>query len=287
MLNTKGNETAIKAITQKRLLGELRLLKKDPIELLDTYPDENNPLIWYFLLRGPAETEYVGGFFIGKVLHNPEYPFKAPDFMMLTPNGRFEIEKKICLTNSSYHSENWSAMWTMKNMLLAMISFFGDDSTTGISHIKRSAPERQQYAKNSINYNMKYHYDKWIKFERFVDPETGEARSHEEIRLLSTIYEKPVTSNLSPKKPEPKSNKQVEKSTEKISNSDHKIIGNDSNNKQIEKNVQKVNNLDIKKDNTLPEVKVKPLSIPVNQNPVNIVKRPRGRPKGSKTKTKN
>ena len=176
--------TITQNITKKRLAGELRLLQKDPLELIDTYPDDKDTLLWYFLLRGPDFTDYKGGFYIGKVLHNPEYPLKAPDFMMLTPNGRFEIEKKICLTNSGYHSESWSAAWNMKTILLGFLSIMADDSTSGISHIKRIPQERKFYADNSVEYNKQYHNDKWMKFERFVNPD-GSPKSDEEIKLLS------------------------------------------------------------------------------------------------------
>lgn len=174
----------ISNITRKRLIGELRLLNDDPLELIDTYPDEKDILTWYFLLRGPDFTDYKGGFYIGKVLLNPEYPTKPPDFMMLTPNGRFEIEKKICLTNSGYHSESWSALWNMKTILLGFLSIMADDSTIGISHIKRPASERKILAEASINYNLTYHYDKWVKFKRFVKSD-GTPRSDEEIKALS------------------------------------------------------------------------------------------------------
>ena len=120
-----ANFQVIANITKKRLAGELRLLQKEPLELIDTYPDDNNALVWYFLLRGPDFTEYKGGFYIGKILHDPEYPTKAPNFMMLTPTGRFEIEQKICLTNSGYHAESWSPIWNMKTILLGFFINYG------------------------------------------------------------------------------------------------------------------------------------------------------------------
>ena len=185
--------SSVKTITQKRLIGELKMLHKEPLELIDTYPDDKDSLLWYFLLRGPEDSEYKGGYYIGKVLHNPEYPIKAPDFMMLTPTGRFEIEKKICLTNSGYHAETWSAVWNMKTILLGFLSIMADDSTHGISHIHESKEMRKMYAEQSVAYNMSYHRNIWLKFERFVDSD-GNARSHEEIKLLSApiLVKKPV-----------------------------------------------------------------------------------------------
>src|SRR5207249_3119703 len=104
----------ISSICKKRLAGDLKMLRDDPLELIDAYPDDKDTLVWYFLLRGPEKTDYHGGFYIGKVEHNPDYPMKGPNFLMLTPNGRFEIEKHICLTNSGFHPETWSSIWTMK-----------------------------------------------------------------------------------------------------------------------------------------------------------------------------
>jgi ubiquitin-protein ligase len=180
---------SISKLTQKRLAGELKLLQKEPLELVDTYPDEKDTLLWYFLVRGIEDSDYAGGFFIGKIIHNPEYPVKPPDFMMLTPNGRFDFEKKICLTNSSYHLESWSAAWNIRTMLLAFLSIMADDSTSGISHIKESPTKRKQLAKDSIKYNMTYHKDKWIKFERFVNPD-GTPKSDEEIKKSCEVEPK-------------------------------------------------------------------------------------------------
>ncbi|AYV81268.1 MAG: ubiquitin-conjugating enzyme E2 [Harvfovirus sp.] len=179
------NPLVVSTITRKRLIGELKMLQKEPLELIDTYPDDKDSLLWYFLLRGPEDSEYKGGFFIGKVLHNPEYPIKAPDFMMLTPTGRFEIEKKICLTNSGYHAETWSAVWNMKTILLGFLSIMADDTTHGISHIHESKPMRKAHAEESVRYNMKYHKDVWLRFDRFVKMD-GSVRSSEEIKLLSS-----------------------------------------------------------------------------------------------------
>jgi len=176
--------TAVSQITQKRLANELKMLQKDPLELIDTYPDEKDNLVWYFLVKGPDDTDYKGGYYIGKLLHNPEYPIKAPDYMMFTPSGRFEINKKICLTNSGYHSESWSAIWNMRTMLGAFGSIMADDTTSGLSHIKQSPSERQQKAKDSVSYNVKHHKDIFIKFERFVNPD-GTVKTDDDLKKES------------------------------------------------------------------------------------------------------
>lgn len=164
----------------KRLQGDIKMLQKKPLELIDAKPDPDDMLTWYFIIKGPPDSHYTGGMYIGKIMHNPEYPFKAPDFMMLTPNGRFEINKKICLTNSGYHSESWSAMWNISTILLGFISIMADDSTSGISHIKRSEAERQALAKGSMEFNNKNLKKQIDMFEDFVNGTRKMPKSKEE-----------------------------------------------------------------------------------------------------------
>lgn len=66
---------------------------------------------WHFTLRGPRDTEFEGGVYHGRILLPADYPFKPPNIMLLTPNGRFEVRKKICLSISAYHPEEWQPAW--------------------------------------------------------------------------------------------------------------------------------------------------------------------------------
>jgi len=90
-------------IQKKRFAGEVKILAKEPLHYATAYPDENDPLTWYFLIKGQMGTEYENGEYIGKIVHNVNYPVSPPDYYMFTPSGRYDINKKICLTNSSYH----------------------------------------------------------------------------------------------------------------------------------------------------------------------------------------
>jgi ubiquitin-conjugating enzyme E2 J1 len=49
---------------------------------------------WHCTLRGPAGTEFEGGLYHFRILLPAEYPFRPPSLMMLTPNGRFELNTK-------------------------------------------------------------------------------------------------------------------------------------------------------------------------------------------------
>ena len=166
-------------ICRKRLIGEIRLLKKDPHKYIDVAPDENDILTWYFLIKGPEFSDFAGGYYIGKIMHNPEYPLKPPDFMMLTPSGRFMINQKICLSNTGYHSEEWSAMWNIHAILTGLLSIMLDDKEHGIAHIFNSQDERKVYAMTSMEYNKKNHLDILKRFTRFIDQDGDPIKSEE------------------------------------------------------------------------------------------------------------
>lgn len=72
---------------------------------------QSNMFDWHFTLRGPRDTEFEGGVYHGRILLPSDYPFKPPNIMLLTPNGRFEVRKKICLSISAYHPEEWQPAW--------------------------------------------------------------------------------------------------------------------------------------------------------------------------------
>jgi ubiquitin-conjugating enzyme E2 J2 len=160
--------TSISRIAQKRLQSEQKMIQKDPLEFADAYPDEKDQLKWYCLIRGQKGTDYAGGFYILLIHHSVDYPAKAPDYYMYTPNGRFDINHKICLTNSSFHPESWSAIWNIRSLLEAFLSIMASDDTTGISHIKDTSEKRKEYAKNSFNYNITHHKSILANFPRFV-----------------------------------------------------------------------------------------------------------------------
>lgn len=50
---------------------------------------------WHCTLRGPAGTEFEGGLYHVRILLPAEYPFRPPSLMILTPNGRFELNTKV------------------------------------------------------------------------------------------------------------------------------------------------------------------------------------------------
>lgn len=91
----------------KRIHADVRELIKEPSDQYHAAPLESNLFEWHFTLRGPPDTPFEGGVYHGRILLPPDYPFRPPDIMFTTPNGRFNVGTKICLTISSYHPEYW------------------------------------------------------------------------------------------------------------------------------------------------------------------------------------
>ena len=145
------------SITITRLINEMKVLNAEREAYYQVVQDPDNEFKFYFMLRGDTDlnSDYYGGRYIGRIEVPHNYPNEPGNFFMLTPSGRFDIGKKICLTNSSYHKETWSPVWTLKNMVIAFSSIFFDDNTHGISHIKDSKENRRRMAENSIDYNRK------------------------------------------------------------------------------------------------------------------------------------
>ena len=163
-----ATNTGLSRLFQKRIQNELKMLQKDPLESIDIYPDENDIRTWYFLIRGPDDSQYKDGWYIGKLVLSENYPTTPVDFYMLTPNGRFDIEKKICLTISSYHSDQWSSIWSIQKILGAFLSVMISDFDTGISHIRMSGEQRNKLALESYSYNVNVLPHIFKHFKRFV-----------------------------------------------------------------------------------------------------------------------
>ena len=47
-------------------------------------PLSDNLFEWHFTVRGPAETEFDGGIYHGRIVLPPDYPMKPPNIIVLT-----------------------------------------------------------------------------------------------------------------------------------------------------------------------------------------------------------
>ena len=87
-------------ICVRRLTKELKALQKDPMKspTITVMPLEDNILQMHYVIEGSEDSPYAGGVYHGKLIFPKEYPLKPPSVMMLTPSGRFQPNRRLCLS---------------------------------------------------------------------------------------------------------------------------------------------------------------------------------------------
>ncbi|KAI8849753.1 ubiquitin-conjugating enzyme/RWD-like protein [Chytridium lagenaria] len=138
----------------KRLTKEYMLITQNPPPYIQAKPLEDNILEWHYVVRGPADSPYAGGEYHGKLIFPDSYPFKPPAIRMITPNGRFQTDYRLCLSMSDYHPASWNPAWSVATILTGLLSFMLEDTPTTGS-IKTTIDEKRILAKNSHAWNMK------------------------------------------------------------------------------------------------------------------------------------
>ena len=155
----------------KRLRKEIQLYQKDNFMLpnLILKPTDNLG-IWYAVIYDLKDTEYAGGVYLMKIMVPEKYPLSPPDIMMLTPSGRFDINKKLCTSFTGYHKDLYSPSWNISAMCCGLISFLTDNfdraESKGIGGIDSTQEYKKQIAKESLNY-IKNHKDILEIFEKY------------------------------------------------------------------------------------------------------------------------
>ncbi|KTG03350.1 hypothetical protein cypCar_00014522 [Cyprinus carpio] len=138
----------LKSPAVKRLMKEAAELR-DPTEHYHAQPLEDNLFEWHFSVRGPPDSDFDGGVYHGRIVLPPEYPMKPPSIILLTPNGRFEVGKKICLSISGHHPETWQPSWSIRTALIAIIGFMPTKGEGAIGSLDYTPEERRALAKKT------------------------------------------------------------------------------------------------------------------------------------------
>ncbi|KAG8985902.1 hypothetical protein FRB94_004924 [Tulasnella sp. JGI-2019a] len=139
----KKNSSAV-----KRIMSEARELRDDDSTEYTAGPLEQDIFEWHCTIRGPADTEFEGGLYHCRIQLPAEYPFKAPSIMVLTPNGRFELNKPICISFTSYHEELWQPAWGVRTAIIGLQGFFPlkGENAVGVGAVEYPIAERKRLA---------------------------------------------------------------------------------------------------------------------------------------------
>lgn len=141
--------------TIRRLLketSELSSTSKNPNPAFHAAPVSDTDLHeWHFTLLGPpAPSPFAGGLYHGRISLPPSYPLKPPNFRFLTPSGRFEVNREICLSISGFHEETWMPAWGVRTALTALRSFMAESGTAGqVGGLEAPKEVRERLAKES------------------------------------------------------------------------------------------------------------------------------------------
>lgn len=141
-----------KSPSLRRIQADVRELALEPSDRYHASPLENDMFEWHFTIRGADGTDFEGGVYHGRIILPPEYPFKPPHILFLTPSGRFETNTKVCLSFSAYHPELWQPAWGIRLILEALISFLPTPADGAIGALDWTSAERKKLAKQSQDF---------------------------------------------------------------------------------------------------------------------------------------
>lgn len=168
---------------------------------------------WHFTIKGPPDSEFAGGLYHGRILLPDQYPFKPPDIMILTPNGRFEINTKICLSVTGFHPKSWQPSWGIRTVLLALSAFFPTEAKGAVGSLEFPKEDRQRLAAKSPSWKCdtcgKCNSDFFVNSTAVASPsttlpnteakdDTQDVTPRAELRQRASHHGRPVPASGSP-----------------------------------------------------------------------------------------
>ncbi|XP_053498700.1 ubiquitin-conjugating enzyme E2 J2 isoform X3 [Ictalurus furcatus] len=142
------------ATATQRLRQDYLRIKKDPVPYICAEPLPSNILEWRYVVWGPEKTPYEGGYYHGKLVFPREFPFKPPSIYMITPNGRFKCNTRLCLSITDFHPDTWNPAWSVSTILTGLLSFMLEKGPT-LGSIETSDSTKRQLASQSLAFNIK------------------------------------------------------------------------------------------------------------------------------------
>ncbi|KAK0943381.1 hypothetical protein LTR29_005169 [Friedmanniomyces endolithicus] len=195
--------------TIKRILKEASELANQPSSDYHAAPLETDLFEWHFTFRGPpAPSPFENGLYHGRIVLPPAYPLKPPSFRFLTPSGRFEVNREICLSISGHHEETWQPAWGIRTALVAIRSFMDTSAGGQLGGMEASEEVRRRMAGQSAGWKCaacaKSNAEVMREQDEAVREQGGERKAQETVpeELRLAYRENLAGSNGSAKEPE-------------------------------------------------------------------------------------
>lgn len=111
----------------KRIILDIKDIKKDPIDGVHYFPCEENIMKGKALIFGPSGTPYEHGNFVFHFEFTKQYPYAPPIVTYETNNGmtrfnpNFYRNGKVCLSIlNTWNGEQWSACQSIRSVLVTL-----------------------------------------------------------------------------------------------------------------------------------------------------------------------
>jgi ubiquitin-conjugating enzyme E2 R len=143
---------------QRKLMNELKALKKDPVPGFIVRVNENNLREWGVVIMGPQETLFETGVFPARLSFPEDYPFSPPKlvFTSAVPYHPNVYENgEVCISilhtpdplNPEEAGHCWSPVQRVETILLSVISMLSDPNLSSPANVDagvafRKDPER-------------------------------------------------------------------------------------------------------------------------------------------------
>lgn len=166
----------------KRIQRELKEICESPSRHWTAGPATDDLFEWIFAVRGPPATDFEGGIYTGKIVLPVNYPLAPPSITLLTPSGRWEVGKKICLSNTNYHPDLWQPAWGIRTMMEALRSHFPVAGDGAIGALDWPSDMRKRLAQESLEFvTLPGSSGSWCKTNRELLPELSPEELKEEM----------------------------------------------------------------------------------------------------------
>ena len=156
------------AIVRRRVSTEFKILNDNKSNNYQVIRNDEDDLSFYFLIKGNDGSCFENGYYLGKIVIPENYPVECGAFYMLTPNSRFNVNRKICINISSQLSLKSPQILTNFNNFYLI---FMCDNISGIGLTKETVEQRKIKAKESVLFNSTNYPDIIKKFDQYFNPD--------------------------------------------------------------------------------------------------------------------
>ena len=152
--------------TKRILEHEYESFVTSPLDYIKVNFEEGTYLEWHFLFIGQIGTPFEGGEYHGTLVFPDNYPFSPPSTRFITPNGRFQINERVCFSISDFHPENWKPAYTVSSFLQGVYSFMMTETSDTVGSLDMDEEEVRKLARLSKEFNKHDEsYNKMFKEE--------------------------------------------------------------------------------------------------------------------------